>query len=48
MVETVNGGDKSIDSENTNSDRRAIHIHGGMEWNLTKYAKSTLMDAYKS
>ncbi len=39
MVEEVNGGDNSIDSKNTNLDRRAIHIHGGMEHNLAKYAK---------
>ncbi len=38
-VEKVNGGDDSIDSENTNLDRRAIHIHGGMEHNLVGYAK---------
>jgi len=28
-----------IDSENTNPDKRAIHIHGRMEHNLAKYAK---------
>jgi hypothetical protein len=39
MVEEVNGGDNSIDSKNTDLDRRAIHIHGRMEHNLARYAK---------
>jgi len=39
MLEKVNGGNNSIELENTNLDRRAIHIHGGMEHNLAKYAK---------
>ncbi len=39
MVEVVNGGDNSIESENTNLDKRAIHIHGRMEHNLIEYAK---------
>jgi hypothetical protein len=39
MVKEINGGDNSIDSENIDLDRRAIHIHGGMEHNLTGYAK---------
>jgi hypothetical protein len=39
VVETVNGGDNSIDLKNTNLNRRPIHIHGGMEHNLTGYAK---------
>jgi len=39
MVEKVNGGDNSTNSKNTNLDKRAIHIHGGMEHHLTKYAK---------
>jgi hypothetical protein len=39
MVEEVNGGDNWIDSKNTDLDRRAIHIHGGMEHNLVRYAK---------
>jgi hypothetical protein len=39
MVEEVNGGNNLIDSENINSTRRAIHIHGGMEHNLVEYAK---------
>jgi hypothetical protein len=38
MVEEINGGDNSIDSENINPNRRAIHIHGGMEHNLAVYA----------
>ncbi len=28
-----------MDLENTNPDRKAIHIHGGMEHNLARYAK---------
>jgi hypothetical protein len=39
MVELVYGGDNSIDLENTNPNRKAIHIHGGMEHNLARYAK---------
>jgi hypothetical protein len=39
MVEEVNGGDNSIDSKDINQVRRAIHIHGGMEYNLAEYAK---------
>jgi hypothetical protein len=38
-VEVVNGVDNSTYSENTNPDIKAIHIHGGMKHNLTKYAK---------
>jgi hypothetical protein len=38
-VETINCGENSTDSENTNSNKRAIHIHGRMEHNLAKYAK---------
>jgi len=37
-VEKVNGGDNSIDSEDTNPNIRAIHIHGRMEHNLAGYA----------
>jgi hypothetical protein len=37
--EWVNGGDNSTNSKNTNPNRRAIHIHGGMEHNLAGYAK---------
>jgi len=39
MVEKINGGDNSINSEDTNPIRKAIHIHGRMEHNLAKYAK---------
>jgi len=39
VVEVVNGGDNSTESENTNLDKRAIHIHGRMEHNLIEYAK---------
>jgi hypothetical protein len=38
-VDKVNGGNNSIDLENINLNRRAIHIHRGMEHNLAKYAK---------
>jgi murein tripeptide amidase MpaA len=38
-IEEVNGGDNSIYSENTDPNRKAIHIHGGMEHNLARYAK---------
>jgi hypothetical protein len=34
-----NGGDNSIDLENTNPNKKAIHIHGGMEHNMAGYAK---------
>jgi len=30
VVEVINGGDNSTNSENTNPNRKAIHIHGGM------------------
>jgi hypothetical protein len=39
MVKGFNGGNNSINSENKNLDKRAIHIHGGMEHNLVEYAK---------
>jgi hypothetical protein len=39
VVEAIYGGDNSIDSKNTNPNRRAIHIHGRMEHNLVGYAK---------
>jgi hypothetical protein len=39
MVEEVNGEDNSTNSKNIDLDRRAIHIHGGMEHNLARYAK---------
>jgi hypothetical protein len=35
MVETI----QHSNSENTNLDKRAIHIYGGMEHNLVGYAK---------
>jgi hypothetical protein len=31
--------ENSTHSKNTNPDRRAIHVHGGMEHNLVGYAK---------
>jgi hypothetical protein len=39
MVEEVNGGDNSTNSKITDLNKRAIHIHGGMEHNLAKVAK---------
>jgi hypothetical protein len=39
MIEKINGGYNSIDSENTDPKKRAIHIHGRMEHNLAKVAK---------
>jgi hypothetical protein len=39
MIKVVNGGDNSTDSKNTDLNRRAIHIHGGMEHNMARYAK---------
>jgi hypothetical protein len=39
MVEKINGGNNSIDLKNTNPDKKAIHIHGGMEHNLVGDAK---------
>jgi hypothetical protein len=38
-IEKVNGGDNSTYSRNIDLDKRAIHIHGGMEHNLAMYAK---------
>jgi hypothetical protein len=38
-VEEVNGGDHSIDSECIDLNKWAIHIHGGMEHNMAKYAR---------
>jgi len=37
-IEEVNGGDNSTNSKNRNSNKRAIHIHGGMEHDLAIYA----------
>jgi hypothetical protein len=39
MVEEINGGDNSTNSRNTDLDKKVIHIHGGMEHNLARYAK---------
>ncbi len=39
MIDKINGGNNSTNSEDTNLARKAIHIHGGMEHNLAKYAK---------
>jgi hypothetical protein len=38
-IEKINGGDNLTNSKNTNLNRRAIHIHGGMEHNLVEFAK---------
>jgi hypothetical protein len=39
MIEEINGGDNSINPKNTNLGKSAIHVHGGMEHNLVRYAK---------
>jgi aerobic-type carbon monoxide dehydrogenase small subunit (CoxS/CutS family) len=39
MVEEVNGGDNSTGLANIDLDKRAVHIHGGMEHNLARCAK---------
>jgi len=39
MMVEFNGGDNSKDLKNTNPNKRAIPIHGGMEDNMAKYAK---------
>jgi hypothetical protein len=36
IVEKINGGNNSTNSKNTSLDRRAIHIHGGMEHNSAR------------
>jgi hypothetical protein len=38
-IEVVYSVDNSIDSQNTNLDWKAIHIHGGMENKMIEYAK---------
>jgi hypothetical protein len=38
-TEEINGGNNSIDLEDTYLAKRAIQIHGRMERNLAKYAK---------
>ncbi len=38
-VEKVNGWYNSTYLENTNPNKKAIHIHGGMEHNLDGYSK---------
>jgi hypothetical protein len=39
MVEEINGGDNSTDLKNIDLDKRAIHIHGGMEHNMAGNVK---------
>jgi hypothetical protein len=39
MLKKINGGNNSIDSKNIDPNKRAIHIHGRMEYNLARYAK---------
>jgi hypothetical protein len=39
MIEEVNGVDNSTNLKNTNPEKRAIHIRGGLEHNLAGYAK---------
>jgi hypothetical protein len=36
IVEKINGGNNSTNSKNTSLDKRAIHIHGGMEHNSAR------------
>jgi hypothetical protein len=48
MVEEVNDGDNSTNLENTNLDKKAIHIHGGMEHNMARYANTTPVETHKS
>jgi hypothetical protein len=44
VVKEVNGGDNSIDSKNTNLDKMAIHIHGGMDHNLAGMPNTTIVE----
>jgi hypothetical protein len=37
-IKEVNGENNSIDSKNTNPNRRVVHIHGRMEHQLAEYA----------
>jgi len=39
MAKEVKGGHNLTNLENKDLNTRAIHIHGGMEHNLAKYAK---------
>jgi hypothetical protein len=39
MIEKVNGWNNSTNSKNIYLNRKAIHIHGGMERNLVRYAR---------
>jgi hypothetical protein len=43
-IETVNGGDNSIYSKNTNLDKTSIHIHGGMNTTWLGMPNITPMD----
>jgi hypothetical protein len=47
VVEIVNGGDNLTNSKNIDPYRRAIHIHGGMEHNLARYAKYHFCECIK-
>jgi hypothetical protein len=47
VIERINDGHNSTNSEKTNPDRRAIRIHGGMEQNLVKYANTTFVEVDK-
>jgi hypothetical protein len=46
-VEKVNGGNNSTNLKNTNLDRRAIHIHGGIEHNLVEKPNTTPVETQK-
>jgi hypothetical protein len=46
-IEEVNGGDNLTDLENTNLNKRTIHIHGGMEHNLLGIPNTIHVEAHK-
>ncbi len=48
IVEKINGGNNSTNSKNTSLDKRAIHIHGGMEHNSARQLNTTPMETQKS
>jgi hypothetical protein len=45
MIEKINGGNNSTNSNDTNPTRRAIHIHRGMEHNLAEMPNIIPTDA---
>jgi hypothetical protein len=48
MVNEINGGDNSTNPKNIGPDRRAIHIHGGMEHDLAGYVRTIFIETQKS